>query len=333
MQQPNHHAHKKKGVPKIIYILLAFSVSVIWGYGFIAMEVGLDAGVGEFILLGVRFLIAGLALLIFRFILQKKQGAKKPFTKKEWFLGSIVGLINFVGFFLQTLGQGMLDPGRCAMYTGAYVVLVSVCSCFLNKKFSAMAIVNSVVFFAGVVMISRPAGSGFGLGDVLAMGCSVFFAAHILIVDRIGGIDALNFNVAQMLAMGVFGVIGALFTGETASIVRVWDVNVLLHLLFLALFSSAYAYMVQMLVKKKLSASLVAIFFSLESVTGAIFGFALGETQFSLWLLAGCLVMTAASISASLTDQKNVVPNLERHAVQGGTKMEEQKSQEKGEKL
>ena len=304
----------KKPLPKAIYILLALSISVVWGFGFLTVDYATGAGLGEWSLVGVRFLLAAVLIYAVRFCTTKKTGNKKKFRKNEVLWGSVVGAVNFFGFLFQTTsltGAGKTDTARCALFTSAYVVLVSIASCVLRKKFRIKAVLDALLFFGGMMILNNPfTGNPLKSGDFFAILCSVFFAAQILLVDKAKNTDFLNFNIVQMATMGTMGVIGALFT-DIRSVVALKDSLALVAVLYLALFSSAYAYIVQMLVQKRLSESLSAILLSLEAMASVLFSLAFGYAKFSLPLLLGGGVMIIATLSASLSEGKEEKEKVE----------------------
>ncbi len=291
----------KQSKKKWLYILLLSFVPVIWGYGFIATDDALIGGAGPYSVLAGRFLLAGFFLILARLCLGKK---RNKFQKSEWVWGTILGGVNFLGFLFQTVGLRTTDPGRGGMLTGTYVVLVPVISCFLSKKFEKKALINAVVFLIGMLFIADwKGGKGFQTGDILCVVCSVFFATQILLLGKKDkGWDPINFNIAQMFSMGGLGLVGALLL-EREELATMQINEVVFPILFLAVFSSAFCYVIQIIAQKKLSESLTAILLSLESVLAVAFSLLFGRMDFSYPLLIGSVIMLGASVSASITDE------------------------------
>lgn len=296
---------EKREFPKIVYILLLATVPVIWGFGFVVTDDALASGAGTCGILAVRFLFAAALLSLFRISLPETSENKAKFTRRDWLWGAIVGAVNFFGFFLQTCGLQYTDPARGGMLTGTYVVLVPIVCLVLYKKFNFRSVANAVVFFIGMLFLVNPNGaSGSFYGDALCLACSVFFCAQILLTDRFcGKLNLVNFNVSQMLVMGVLGLVGALLF-ERGDFSQISFEKAALPLLYLGLFSSAYAYVAQTYAQRKLSAGLTAILLSMESVMSVVFSLACGRTKFTWTLAVGCAVMAAASVSASVFDEK-----------------------------
>ena len=291
----------KKSNTKLFWVLLLLSVSVIWGSGFLVTDAALKSGMDSSLIMAGRFLVAAAVLFLARLFLRPT--ARTPFSKGEWIWGAIIGAVNFAGFFLQTEGLRYTTPERSGLITGGYVVLVPIFSGILKKEFKLPVLIVAVCFFIGMVLLTGGfGGGGFGGGDVITLISTLFFAAQILLVDRLKGINSFNFSCAQMLSMGVIGLLfSCAFSHGTLSLVS-WKEG-LLPVLYLGVFSSAYAYLMQTLAQRRLSPALTAIILSFESLFSAVFALMIGSASFSLRLIAGGLVMCVSSTVAALIDQ------------------------------
>lgn len=293
---------KKERNGNVIFVLPLLLVPVVWGYGFLVTEDALSSGLSVSAIMAGRFLIAAAALFFFRLIFGAFRTEK--FTKNDVWAGVIVGAINFGGFFLQTAGLKYTDAAKSGMITGAYVVIVPVVSCVLQRKFKLRAVLAAVAFFVGMLFLFDVGKEkNFNKGDLITLGCSVFFAVQILLVDRLGGeVHPINFTAVQMLTMGVLGAFGAILSSP----VRLDGANfsaAILPLLYLGLLSSAFSYIAQTLAQKHISPSLTAIVLSLESLVSVLFSLALGRTSFSVPLAIGCAIMFCSCVFAALTEQ------------------------------
>lgn len=319
MQNTIQQQREDKKFSKIVYILLLLLVAVAWGYGFIATDDALAGGVGPFTSLAARFSIAAAVVFCIQACTQKRKEKRETIGRKELVFGLICGVVNFLGFFFQTLGLKYTDPGRTGMITATYVILVPIISSVLYKKFSWLAILNAIVFFCGLLLLMDfHTIGGFRSGDLLTILAACFFAVQILLVERFcAQFNLLNFNMIQMAAMGVLGILGAVIT-EWNTFSHIDFSKVIFPLLFLGVFNSACAYLIQTLAQRHVSSSLTAILLSMESVVSVIFSLAMGRTEYSTLLIIGSIIMVAASISASLTDVQ--APTKNSLDEQGGAK-------------
>ena len=239
---------------KMLCLALLLSVTFIWGYGIIVTDDALTGSMGVFTMLAGRFLLAAFLLFVLRACLFKtKQYAR--FTKKEIAAGALVGTLNFLGFFFQSVGLLYTDTAKSGMLTGGYVIVVPVVYCILRKKFQWRPLLNAVVFLVGMFFLFdlKGAGGNFNRGDAFTMLCAGFFAVQIILVDKFAdGINVFNFNAVQMLTMGLLGLCGALaFERQSFASVE-WSVC-LPAVLYLGALSSAYAYLVQTFAQSRIS--------------------------------------------------------------------------------
>lgn len=297
---------------KALCIALLLIVTLVWGYGLIVSDDALTGGMGVFTMLAGRFLSAAVVLFFVRACLFGRKCYAR-FTAKEAGVGMLIGATNFLGFLFQSAGLLYTDTARSGMLTGGYVIFVPLVCCVLKRKFRLKPVINALIFLVGMAFLFdvRSVGSSFNPGDALTLLSAVFFAAQILLVDKFaGGVNIFNFNVAQMLTMGLLGLAGAL-AFELPSLSAVdWKIC-LPAVLYLGVFSSAFAYLVQAFAQSRLSPSLTAILLSLESLAGVLFSLMVGNAAWAPSLAIGCVVMLAACISAATDDseeQKDPLP-------------------------
>lgn len=303
MKREKHTFKITENGMKVFCILLLLSVTVIWGYGLIATDDALTGSMGVCTMLAGRFLLAAVVLFFVRACLFKTKNYAR-FKKKEVAMGALVGTLNFFGFFFQSLGLLYTDTAKSGMLTGGYVIFVPVIYCVLRRKFQWKPLLNALIFLIGMFFLFdvKNSGGNFNRGDALTLFAACFFAVQIILVDKFAyGVNIFNFNVVQMFAMGLWGLLGALvFERQTFSSVE-WGVC-LPAVLYLGVLSSAYAYIIQTFAQSRISPSLAAILLSLESLAGVLFSLMVGNVGWSLSLALGCAVMVAASVSAAFTD-------------------------------
>ncbi len=296
---------------KALFIGLLLSVTMIWGYGIIVTDDALGS-MQVFTMLAGRFLLAAVVLFLARLCLKKtKQYAR--FSKKEVWAGILVGIVNFFGFFFQSIGLLYTDTAKSGMLTGAYVILVPVVYCVLRKKFQWKPLLNACVFLTGMFFLFdlKGAGGNFNRGDAFTLLCAGFFAVQIILVDKFAdGVNVFNFSAVQMLTMGLCGLVGALVRERSGFAAVDWSVC-LPAVLYLGALSSAYAYIVQTYAQSRISPSLTAILLSLESLAGVLFSLLAGKVGWTASLGIGCAVMIAASVSAAIGDSTKPLPLAE----------------------
>jgi len=122
-----------------------------------------------------RFFLGAVALALFAF----------PRGKKIWLHGSIVGLILFTGYALQTSGLVLTGAANSALITGLYVVITPLLSAVFAAKAPGWWIIGAAsLSFVGLVLLTGTNDLDFQRGDLLTLGCAFVFACYILAVSR-----------------------------------------------------------------------------------------------------------------------------------------------------
>lgn len=97
-------------------------VAIIWGSGFIASQMALDAQMSSAFIMFVRFAIAALIVGIV-FHKDLKKNMKKEHIKG----GLLIGTFLFLAFYVQTVALQYTTPSNNAFITAANVVIVPFC--------------------------------------------------------------------------------------------------------------------------------------------------------------------------------------------------------------
>jgi len=268
-----------------------FYAAAIWGATFFIVKDAL-ADIHPIILVGYRFLIAGLILLGFLLL------ARKPILqniRKGMFLGFILWLL----YIPQTIGLGITTASNCGFITGLFVVFVPLfLRTIFKRKPTVMEVVASGVALIGLWVLTGGL-SVINTGDILTLVAAMTYALHLLYTDKYmkGDVDPYILCCQQFLFIGVLSlIVGLLFRLPFAvgSQEAVWTV------LFLALFPSLMAFVIQTLAQRIVSPLRVSLVFALEPVFAAIFAWTLGGEQFVLRGAIGGLFIFAALIISGL---------------------------------
>ena len=242
--------------------LAVLAATLIWGTSFVVMKNTLD-GVPPFFLLAFRFLVAGLILGVI-FI-----GRMLRATKADWLRGMLTGLFLFAAYAFQTIGLQHTTPGKNAFLTSVYCILVPFLSWAVHRvRPDQYNLSAAFLCMIGVGLVSLDGSLAMGIGDVLTLICGFFFSVHLLAVASFSNrTDVFVLTTLQFLTSGVCSLLFALITNEAVVTPRAED---WFGLVYLALFATTAALLLQNIGQKYLSASGVAILLSLESVFGVL---------------------------------------------------------------
>ncbi|ALC92299.1 hypothetical protein AM500_22890 [Bacillus sp. FJAT-18017] len=264
--------------------------AVIWGSGFVASAIALDHWTPYQILAG-RFVIG--AIILCAIFFRKLKGiSRKTITQ-----GVILGIFLYGAFALQTVGLQFTTPSKNAFLTAVNVVIVPfIAFIFYKRKVDTFELVGAIMAMVGVGVLSLKVTGGVNIGDLLTLGCAVFFALQIFYTAKyVKDSDPILLTLMQMIAAAAIGLIVVIFKGDPVGHI---ESEGMLSLLYLGVFSTTVAYLLQTVAQKWMSETTAAIILSTESFWGMVFSVALlGEVMTIKMLIGAILILSAIMIS------------------------------------
>ncbi|PIC64170.1 EamA family transporter [Sporosarcina sp. P13] len=264
--------------------------AIIWGSGFVMSATALGH-YSPYQILAVRFMI-GAVLLGIVFNKRLRQVDKSVLWK-----GSLLGLMLYTAFALQTVGLQFTTPSKNAFLTGVNVVIVPFIAFMIYKrKLDTYELFGAVLALVGVAVLSLQWSSSVNVGDVLTVGCAVMFAFHIFYTAKfVRTEDAVLLTLLQMAVAAVIGCMAVILLGETSFSMNLTGIS---SLLYLAVFSTTIAFLMQTVGQKYVSETKAAIILSTESVWGMAFSIALAYEVLTFRMFVGAvLIFTAIVLS------------------------------------
>ncbi|MCT4620471.1 MAG: DMT family transporter [Marinisporobacter sp.] len=259
-------------------------VTLAWGLSFILTKNSLDA-LSTFNFLAIRFFVAALSItmIFYRSILKLDQMTFK--------YGVIIGTIMFSAFALQTLGLNYTTASKSAFISSLCVVLVPIFSSLFLKKIPKPASIIGVILSAiGLGLLTLDGNLSLNIGDLLSLLCAIAFTFQILSISKYSvQVNTVNLAFVQICVVSLLsGITSFLFETPTfPATQKVW-----LDILFLSLFCTSGAFIVQNTAQKYTSATHAALIFTGEPVFAAIFGYILcGEILSIRGFIGGFLIV------------------------------------------
>ncbi|MCX7828252.1 MAG: DMT family transporter [Thermanaerothrix sp.] len=271
-------------------ILLAAS---FWGVGFAVLKDALTY-LPTFTVLACRFLIGGAILgLIFR---KRLTGLSKRGISD----GFIAGVLLFMAFALQTMGLIWTSAGKQAFLTATYVVLAPLISWGITKRFPGLKpMAASFICLWGIWTLGSAEAGGLNKGDLMTLGSAVFFAGHLLGVDRFSKrTDPVGLASVQMITLGLLSLPLAAMLEEPsfgAMPPRVWW-----SMAYMVAFSTVGAFTIQNVAQRYTSPTHAALLLSTEAVFGAIAGVLMLGEVFTPQMFIGASMVMAAILMVEL---------------------------------
>lgn len=300
---------------KALSPLYLFVAALIWGLSFSAQK---SAGaLPVFVLNAARALTASVFLFFMiplfdlftksgRHLFRGKHGL--DFTKSELVGGAICGVLLFMANGAQQLGINGTDlfvgatAGKAAFLSALYVVIVPVFGIFLKKPVGPRVWCSIALAVLGSFLLSYNKESGFGIADLILLGCAVFYALHITLVDRFTpSVDGVRLSCIQFFTAGVLSAVLALILDAPFDFPLIAE-NIF-PILVLGIGASGIAYTAQIFGQRDTPPAVASLILSLESVFGAV-GAAifLGETMTPRETI-GCTVVFLSVLLAQVDFQ------------------------------
>ncbi len=264
--------------------LLLLLATIIWGGGFVATKIILDAGFTPGLLNVVRGFI--FTLLVFAFFPKQVINMSKEQLK----IGLLIGIFNFGGFLFQSIGAQYTAPSNSSFLTTTNVVMVPLIAWVMYKTKPKLKVFIAVgICLLGMAILSGIFNSDFviNIGDLYTLLCAFLFALAIVMLAKPpeGGHFAAG---AFLLGLTLFlGSLIYFFVFESANIPNININEIILPILYLGVGSSFIAQTLQVLAQKYVSASSASLILLLEGVFGSLFSILWGFEKFTFNLLIG----------------------------------------------
>jgi drug/metabolite transporter (DMT)-like permease len=267
-------------------------IALIWGSTFIIIkEVVVKIDPLNFI--SYRFIVASVA--IFPFVIIKK----KLFCYESVKAGIILGVVMFSFFYFQTVALEYISASLTSFLTGLYIIFVPLLSIFvLRKKPYPTSVLAVIVSSLGLYIMSNGFKFQSEIGELFALLNAFFLAVHIILTDYY----TRKFHPLALTAVQIFftAAISTLFAASRKNFFTDFslDFETIFALVLTGVFATVLAFFIQTKMQKYTTPTKAAILFTLEPVSGAFFGYLIGnEILFKKQYIGACFIIFAMIIS------------------------------------
>lgn len=261
-----------------------------------------------------RFLIAGLALLAL--VAWRNKGLPRP-TRREWWL--ILGL-GVTGIFLYNLcflyGLQRLAAGQAALVVALNPVVVTLAAAWLaHERLTPQKAVGGAIALVGCLTVIghgsplAPLSGQVGLGELLIVGCAMFWAAYTLLGRRATKTLSALVVTAYSTIVGWALLLVTALLDQPAALVPHYSALVWLCILFLALLGTTLGFTWFNAAVAKIGAARASIFINLVPVAAVLAAAWLLDERLGLSVLAGGALVLAGVV---LTQHTSAQLSLEQ---------------------
>jgi drug/metabolite transporter (DMT)-like permease len=264
-------------------------VTAVWGVTFVQVKDAVEL-YPLFAFLAVRYAIASAALA------PVASRRLRTLRGDGLVAGAVLGALVALGIGLQTAGLERTTVTNAGFITGLYVLFTPLLALALFRTSIPRELWYAVALaLLGLALLSGvPQGSA--TGDLLVLFSAAAQALQIVMVERYANrFDAFGLTFVEVaVACVVFGVIaialGDLSMPEGGT---VWAA-----LIVTGLFAVAFAYLVQVWAQRQVSATRIAVIFSLETVFAGLAGYLFAGDRIGALGLAGCAAIFTGIVLA-----------------------------------
>lgn len=267
-------------------------VAILWGSSLVVAKSSINH-ISPSLLIALRFTLACalLSALFFRRL--------KSITRADVIRGAKIGIFLFGAYWIQTVGVSLAMPGKSGFLSSVYCVLVPFTTWMMcHKRPEKRNVLAAVICIVGIVLASVTNGFSIAAGDWLALLSGVFYALHITSVNKYGeNRDPVVITILQFGFCALYAWI-ATFAVEGFSVV--WSMDALPQVLYLAVFCTAIALLLQNVGQRYADPSSASIFLSTESIWSVFFSVAIYHETISAQMIAGFALIFAAVLISEL---------------------------------
>lgn len=242
-------------------------VTMAWGVSYALMRVALSE-LQPMTLNAYRFLFAFFISFLLGF--KKMKGVSKTTIKYSLYIACMLFIV-YTGCTYGVLYTSLSNAGfLCALPVLFTPILAFI---FKKERFTRKFVIVIIMSVVGIGLLSLNEEFKFALGDLICIGAALAYAADLLITETAvqkDDVDAFQLGVMQLLTTGLFCLIGALVLEDVKlpQEPKVWGATI-----FLSIFCTGVAFIVQAIAQQYTTASHVGVIFTLEPVFSGIVAF------------------------------------------------------------
>jgi drug/metabolite transporter (DMT)-like permease len=228
-------------------------------------------------------------------------GHYRGMTRKTVGWGALVGLVLVVTYVGATYGVKYTSLSNAGFISCLAVIVTPVIELVVYRKKPEKKLVASLLLCTlGLALLTLNETLRFASGDALCFLCSVAYAADIVLTERAvadPAVDPVGMSVVEIGVTGmVFLLLSCVF--EQPCLPRtpaVWGAA-----LFLGVFCSGVAFVIQTTQQKHTAAARVALIFTLEPVFSAVVAYFLAHERLLLRNYLGAALVVASLMLAQI---------------------------------
>ena len=280
--------------------LLLLTVAILWGASYIFVRMAINAGMQSGMINAVRGSMCVVGCLI---VFNK---SIRQMTRFDFKAGLLMGITNFIAYYLQTDGLRFTTPAKNAFITTMYVALSPLLLwIFWHERPRRKTYFVIPLALIGMGILTNVTASGLALnyGDLLTLISSIFWALQLIFFGKIASKASSPWIIIFMIGL-IQGIAGwcVSFTTETQTFAHIHWIQALIPVALLAILVTFVAQGLQITAQKYTDATSAGLLLMLESFFASVLSVILGYDSLTHSLIIGgaILLLTNAIMQTDL---------------------------------
>jgi drug/metabolite transporter (DMT)-like permease len=271
-------------------------VAAIWGGGFVTGKLAL-AELSPLAILMYRFCGSALILGILFFPRLQKSGSKE----KKY--GLLIGLLQFIGLWVQLFGLQYTTPAKQSFLAASYVIFTPFIAWGIIKiKPLSKDIAAAIIALIGIALISLNTALNIQVGDPITLVFAAIFSWQIVLIGKYAkDLDVIVLTFYQFASAGILSLLAVGISGVN---IVCSSNQVLGSMLYLVFINTTLAICLQNVAQRYTKESHAALLLSFESVFGFLFSVLIYHERITLQTVLGCGLIFAAILLAKLNKKQ-----------------------------
>lgn len=269
--------------------MMLLLVTLGWGVSYLMVDISLE-DMGSFTLNANRFLIA--FAVVAAFFHRKLKNVSKETLKYSVIIGVLLVFV-YIG---ATFGIQYTTLSNTGFLCGLSVVFTPILSSVVYRKAPEKKLVLVIMMsVTGIALLTLKDNFSVNydnlLGDMLSIMCAVVYAIDLLVTESAvqkEEVNPLQLGIFQLAVTGVLNLVLAFIFEKPhlPTTPRIWTT-----VLFLAIFCTGVAFVVQTIAQQHTSASHVGVIYSLEMVFAGLIAYIFADDVLTFKSYIGAVLM------------------------------------------
>lgn len=270
-------------------------VALAWGTSYAIIK-GTLSHTTPFVLMTIRF---GLSTLLLSIIYFRKL---IKITRLDVINGIKIGIFMFGAFITLVTGIKYTTASKQSFIVGSYVLMVPFLTWLINKnKPDKYDFIGAICAVIGLFLLTTGGVSVINIGDVISIGCALFFALHMIMIEKYcHDSDPIILTIIQFATTSIlFVLLVLIFEKPDFSVISTATPQIL----YLVVIATVVAFVVQNIAQRYISSITTSLILTLESVFGSVFAIFYLNEKVSINMLIGCAIILIGIVMHETKDR------------------------------